>query len=59
MNDIWTFTVAAVEFLKNSELVVKYAPFGFMDNLYNVNPADGLFTSTGLSDLGSYYANNG
>lgn len=55
MDDIWSFTTQAIPYLEGSADCVTYAPFGFMDDLANVNPEDGLFTSTGLSSLGSLY----
>jgi len=58
MDQIWSFTTQAVDYFKSNPKIRSYAPFGFMDDLYNVNPADGLFNGDGLSDLGSYYANN-
>jgi hypothetical protein len=35
--------------------VSSYAPFGFMDDMYNVNPADCLFDGNNLSALGWKY----
>jgi hypothetical protein len=60
MDEIWAFTTAAVTYLNNDPRVMVYCPFGFMDDLQNVNPADGLFDPDGkdLSALGSYYAQN-
>jgi len=59
MDQIWEFTVGAVEFFNSEDGLSFYAPFGFMDDLYNVNPANGLFSGSGLSDLGNYYVHNG
>jgi len=57
MDQIWQFTDQAITFLEGDGQVLSYAPFGFMDDMYNVNTADRLFTSTGLSDLGWKYIN--
>jgi len=57
MDQIWDFTDKAIDFLEGDGRVLSYAPFGFMDDMYNVNINDRLFTSTGLSDLGWKYVN--
>jgi len=59
-DDIWSFTTQAIEWLESYDPCLTYAPFGFMDSLYNVNPADGLFIpgdQTTLSSLGWLYVN--
>jgi len=56
-DDIWSFTDQAIDFFEGDGRVLSYAPFGFMDNMYNVNANDRLFTSNGLSDLGWKYIN--
>ena len=55
MDDIWAFTTQAINWLESYDNVHSYAPFGFMDDLYNVNPNDGLFSGNTLSALGWKY----
>jgi hypothetical protein len=57
MDQIWDFTDKAINFLEGDGRVLSYAPFGFMDDMYNVNYNDRLFSSDGLSDLGWRYVN--
>jgi len=57
MDQIWDFTDKAIDFFEGDGRVLSYAPFGFMDDMYNVNPADKLFSPTGLTDLGWKYIN--
>lgn len=44
--------------MDGSDLVKSYAPFGFMDDMYNVNPNDCLFSGSTLSALGWKYVND-
>jgi hypothetical protein len=61
-DQIWSFTTQAIAWLDSADFIASYAPFGFMDDMYNVNPADCLFvpgnTQT-LSALGWLYVNDG
>ena len=57
MDDIWSFTNQAIPWLESNPQVLSYAPFGFMDDMYNVNQNDCLFTPDGLSTLGWAYVN--
>jgi len=59
MDDIWSFTNQAIPWLENNPQVLSYAPFGFMDDMYNVTPNDCLFTPDSLSTLGWSYVNGG
>jgi hypothetical protein len=59
MDDIWSFTAQAIAYLDGNSNVLSYAPFGFMDDMYNVNPNDCLFSGSTLSALGWSYVNNG
>jgi len=56
-DDIWSFTTQAIQYLEGNPVVQTYAPFGFMDDMYNVNPADRLFAPDNLSALGWLYVN--
>jgi hypothetical protein len=56
-DDIWSFTTQAIQYLESNPVVQTYAPFGFMDDMYNVNPADCLFAPDNLSALGWLYVN--
>jgi hypothetical protein len=58
MDDIWSFTTQAITWMDGSDLVKTYAPFGFMDDMYNVNPNDCLFSGNTLSALGWKYVND-
>jgi len=59
MDQIWAFTVAAVDYLNNDPNAYSYAPFGFMDDLYNVNPENKLLNVDGsLTALGQYYVDH-
>jgi len=49
---IWEFYTQSIEWLDSTDWVELYAPFGFMDGMSNVNPADSLFSGDGLSSLG-------
>jgi len=55
MDQIWDFTIKAIDFLEGDGRVLTYAPFGFMDDMYNVTPDDRLFSSDSLSALGWRY----
>ncbi|KAF9649636.1 hypothetical protein BDM02DRAFT_3094347 [Thelephora ganbajun] len=57
MDQIWQFTGQAINYLESDNRILSYAPFGFMDDMYNVTPDDRLFAfqSYGLSDLGWNY----
>jgi hypothetical protein len=57
MDHIWSFTDNAIKFFESDDRVLSYAPFGFMDDMYNVATTNRLFTSDGLSDLGWKYVN--
>lgn len=57
MDQIWDFTTKAIDFLEGDGRILSYAPFGFMDDMYNVNTNDRLFSSTGLTALGWKYIN--
>lgn len=57
MDDILSFTTQAIAWLESYDQVLSYAPFGFMDDLYNVTPDDRLFADNNLSTLGWIYVN--
>jgi len=57
-DQIWSFYSQATAWLESTSYVESYMPFGFMDDMSNVNPADSLFSSNGLSDLGWMVVNN-
>jgi len=59
MDHIWDFTSKAIDYCKNEPKLKSCAPFGFMDDMFNVNNADRLFVpgSNTLSDLGWAYVN--
>jgi len=57
MDDIWSFTTQAIAWLESYDPCLTYAPFGFMDDMYNVNENDKLFADNNLSALGWLYVN--
>jgi len=57
MDEIWSFTDQTINFLEGDSRVLSYAPFGFMDDMYNVAYNNKLFSDSGLSDLGWKYVN--
>lgn len=57
MDEVWSFTVNAINYMEGDGRILSYAPFGFMDDMYNVAYTNKLFTSDGLSDLGWRYVN--
>jgi hypothetical protein len=57
MDEVWSFTDQAIKFLEADSRVLSYAPFGFMDDMYNVAYTNRLFSSDGLTDLGWKYVN--
>jgi len=57
MDDIWTFTDQAIQYLEGDQRMMSYAPFGFMTDMSNVVPYNTLFSSDGLSPLGWKYVN--
>jgi len=57
MDQVWSFTDQAIKFMESDDRILTYAPFGFMDDMYNVAYTNRLFSSTGLSDLGWKYVN--
>jgi hypothetical protein len=57
MDHIWDFTDKAINFLENDGRIRSYAPFGFMDDMYNVATTNRLFAPGSLSDLGWKYVN--
>lgn len=50
--EIWAFYTQAIAYMDSMPWVHVYFPFGFMEQLSNVNPADGLFSGNSLSALG-------
>jgi hypothetical protein len=57
MDEVWSFTEQAIKFMEGDDRVLSYAPFGFMDDMYNVANTNRLFSGDGLTDLGWRYAN--
>jgi hypothetical protein len=56
---IWSFYEQATAWMDSTDYIESYMPFGFLDDMDNVNPADSLFSGSGLSDLGWMFANIG
>lgn len=56
MDEVWAFAAAAVQFLESKEYINGFSPFGYMDDLYNVNSNNALLTADGLTPLGHLYA---
>lgn len=57
MDEIWAFTEQAIKYLEGNGDILSYAPFGFMDDLYNVATTNKLLTNDGVSNLGWAYLN--
>lgn len=55
MDEVWSFTDQSIKFLEADPRILTYAPFGFMDDMYNVAYTNKLFTDDGLSALGWKY----
>lgn len=57
-DEIWAFYQQATSYMESTDWVHVYMPFGFMDGMSNVNPADSLFSGNSLSALGWMVVNN-
>ena len=57
MDEVWSFTDQAIKYLESDSRILSYAPFGYMDDMYNVAYTNKLFSGDGLSDLGWKYVN--
>jgi len=58
MDDVWAFTEQAINYLEGDGRILSYAPFGFMDDMYNVANTNKLFSDDGgISNLGWAYLN--